>query len=160
MEARAFAFFNELRERHFPANRNLVPAHLSLFHQLPGEQAGQVKQILRDVCVGSARPVIAVTGIRHLGHGVAFTAQSSDLSNLHKQLALSFAEWLTPQDRQRFQPHITVQNKVPAATAKALLAVLEAQFSPWTFEGTGLSLWRYLDGPWELLETFAFADNR
>lgn len=33
----AFAWFDDLRQSHFPRHRNKVPAHLTLFHALPGK---------------------------------------------------------------------------------------------------------------------------
>ena len=38
LDPAAFAFFDESRRRWFPADRNLVPAHLTLFHRLPGSE--------------------------------------------------------------------------------------------------------------------------
>ncbi|WP_208644854.1 2'-5' RNA ligase family protein [Mucilaginibacter kameinonensis] len=31
------AFFDEMRKRHFPQERNFLKAHLTLFHQLPSD---------------------------------------------------------------------------------------------------------------------------
>jgi hypothetical protein len=51
---------------------------------------------------------------------------------------------------------VTVQNKVKPAEAKALHAELAATWGPVTGTGDGLLLWRYLGGPWELLERVPF----
>jgi hypothetical protein len=61
-----------------------------------------------------------------------------------------------PQDRQGFQPHVTVQNKVTPAEAQDLLRALQATFAPFAVQGEGLHLWRYLGGPWRLARTFRF----
>jgi hypothetical protein len=53
-------------------------------------------------------------------------------------------------------PHITIQNKVPATDAKDLLETLKTSSHPLSATATGLQLWEYLDGPWRLLEEFAF----
>jgi hypothetical protein len=70
-----------------------------------------------------------------LGHGVAYSASSPRLSKLRARLALRFDAWLTPQDRAGFSPHITAQNKVAAASARALLSKLTARAgkfaTPW-----------------------------
>ena len=39
-----FDWFDDLRRAHFPAHRNVVPAHLTLFHALPGEQEARVAE--------------------------------------------------------------------------------------------------------------------
>jgi 2'-5' RNA ligase len=62
-----------------------------------------------------------------------------------------------PQDSQRFQPHVTIQNKVAPDEARALHRRLSAEFQPFTIRGEGLILWRYLGGPWERIRLFRFA---
>ena len=36
LDERSFAFFDAQRRLHFPASRNLIPAHVTLFHHLLG----------------------------------------------------------------------------------------------------------------------------
>ncbi len=43
----AFAWFEDLRQTHFPPGRNQVPAHLTLFHALPGEQEAFIAEALK-----------------------------------------------------------------------------------------------------------------
>ncbi len=151
----AQSLFQALRNRHFPPERNLVPAHVSLFHTLPGAERGGIVRLLRSL--DTARPQILVEPPRSLGHGVAFRLASAELQALRGRLAAAWSEWLTPQDRQRFQPHITVQNKVTPGQAAATLARLQNGFAPWPTEGVALLLWRYLDGPWQAIERFELA---
>ena len=47
MDGESFARFNELRQAHYPPERNLVPAHVTLFHRLPGERGREIKALLR-----------------------------------------------------------------------------------------------------------------
>ncbi|WP_460503719.1 2'-5' RNA ligase family protein, partial [Hymenobacter agri] len=98
-----------------------------------------------------------VAGLRSLGRGVAFTLENDELRALHRRLQAEFADYLIPQDRQKLQPHITVQNKVDPAAARQLLAELQAGFAPFEALGTGLHLWAYRGGPWESLAEFPFA---
>ncbi|WP_428391947.1 2'-5' RNA ligase family protein [Lichenicoccus sp.] len=152
----AQSLFQALRQRHFPAARNQVPAHVSLFHALPGaerEAITRVIQALRE----QERPRIRVEAPRSLGHGVAFPLVSPDLLALRGRLAASWLEWLTPQDRARYAPHVTVQNKVTPERARATLEQLASGFVPWCTEGTALLLWRYLGGPWERLDCIRLA---
>ncbi len=149
------ARFEVLRQRHYPAALNRIPAHLSLFHQLPED--AETEATLREVAEPTVAFAVQVTGVRSLGRGVAYTVAAPELQRLHAELARRFESDLIPQDRQRFQPHIVVQNKAAPAEAKALLAELQAGFAPQTARATGLLWWEYLGGPWRLLETFAFA---
>ncbi len=148
LEERAQQRFDRLRAAHFPPERNFLAAHVTLFHALPGEQLPGVDA---DLARAADRPPFAVrvTGVRSLGRGVAYTLASPELAQLRAGLAAAWAPWLTPQDRQRHAPHVTVQNKVDPAAARALHAELAAAFVPEAVPARGLGLWRYLGGPWE-----------
>lgn len=147
--------FDRLRAQHFPPERNHLAAHVTLFHALPGEQLDAVRA---DLAEAARRPAfdVAVTGVRFLGRGVAYDLEPAGIRSVRDALAASWAPWLTPQDRQRISPHVTVQNKVAPATARALHERLRAEFVPWTARARGLGLWRYLGGPWEPLGEHAF----
>ncbi len=149
------SLFQTLRSRHFPAGRNIVPAHVSLFHALPGEARLEILRLLGTL--QAERPAILVEPPRSLGRGVAFPLASPGLLALRARLAGSWSPWLTPQDRQRYAPHVTVQNKVTPEQARETLQRLRQGFVPWRTEGTALLLWRYLGGPWEALARFALS---
>jgi 2'-5' RNA ligase len=111
---------------------------------------------LAYVCAGTrAMPVIAES-VRFLGRGVAIVLASPPFERLRADLARHWSASLTPQDRQPFRPHVTVQNKVSAAEAQALYTRLQAEFVPFAAKGIGLCLWRYKGGPWEPLGKFRF----
>ena len=156
LDGEAFAFFDRLRREHFPPERNVVPAHITLFHALPGEERAAIGSLLDLACRRKPFPV-EVTGLRFTGRGVAFALESSALQSLRRELASEWSPWLTPQDNQRFQPHVTIQNKVASEEARALHRRLSAEFRPFAFHGEGLILWRYLGGPWERVRLFRFA---
>ena len=153
----AQAFFDDLRARHFPPERNHLAAHLTLFHHLPGADIARIEEDLRAVGGREAALSLAVTGLRPLGRGVAFVLESEPLTALRADLAARWRGWLTPQDRQPFRPHVTVQNKVDPAEARALLAALRAGFAPFAAESRALALWHYRGGPWEAAGRFPFA---
>ena len=155
MEEKAQAFFEEMRRRYFPAERNQIGAHLTLFHTLP--EAHELAETLRRVA-GRSRFSMRVTGLRSLGRGVAYKLASGELLGLHAELSGAFVDHLTAQDRQRFMPHVVVQNKATPEAARALLAELERGFVPFEVEATGLELWNYLGGPWRLAEAFPFSE--
>lgn len=139
--------FDRLRAQHFPAGRNHLAAHVTLFHALPGEHLDAVRA---DLAAAADRPAfdVAVTGVRFLGRGVAYSLASPEAAAVREGLAAAWQPWLTAQDRQRHAPHVTVQNKVQPAVARALHERLLAEFVPWTARARGLGLWRYLGGPW------------
>ena len=99
---------------------------------------------------------VDVTGVRSLGRGTALVLDSEQLLALRADLAHRWSPWLTRQDAQRYSPHVTVQNKVEPAQARGLVEELAAAFEPWQLTATGVHVWRYLGGPWELIETVHF----
>ena len=151
----AQARFDRLREEHFPPERNHLRAHVTLFHALPGEHVDAVRA---DLVAAADREAfdVAVTGLRFLGRGVAYTLESAELGTVRTGLAAAWGPWLTPQDRQRHAPHVTVQNKVQPAAARALHDRLLAGFMPYRVRARGLGLWRYLGGPWEPVAELPF----
>ena len=147
--------FDRLRERHFPADRNHLAAHVTLFHAVPGEHEDAVRA---DLAAAADRPAfdVEVGGLRFLGRGVAYDLHSDDVTDLRAALARRWAPWLTAQDAQWRHPHVTVQNKVTPAAARALHADLAADFTPYPVPATGLGLWRYEGGPWSPVASYAF----
>lgn len=153
------ARFDALRERHFPPGINYISAHLTLFHHLPGTEGEGVAESVRVAAAGQAAFEAGVTGLRSLGRGVAYTVASAPLVALRGGLARHWHEYLTAQDRQGWRPHVTIQNKAAPGEAKALLAAMEAVFAPFQVRATGLALWRYMGGPWELVRRYGFRDG-
>jgi 2'-5' RNA ligase len=148
--------FNALRRAHFPPERNHIPAHLTLFHHLPGEEEASIAATLEVTCSEWDPMTLRVASLRALGCGVAYRLQSTSLDALRAELAREWEPWLTPQDRQKHAPHITVQNKVSPEVARATHERLQAEFVPFEARGEGLLLWRYLGGPWESLGEYRF----
>ncbi|WP_201839531.1 2'-5' RNA ligase family protein [Microvirga zambiensis] len=156
LDERSFAFFDAQRRRYFPPERNFIPAHLTLFHALPGEYLAAIMREI-EACTSDRRPfTLDVTGLRSLGRGVAYALESTELAQLRRQLALAWNDRLKSQDRQNHQPHVTVQNKVDPTQARALLEELCESFEPFQVEATGLELWWYRGGPWETVRSFSF----
>lgn len=149
--------FDRLRQAHFPRERNFLRAHLTMFHRLPGEYIDRVVQILTAMTAGRGTFLTDVSGIRHLGAGVAFAITSPELEHLRSELATAFGQWLGQQDQQKWQPHITIQNRVSKTEADSLYRHLQEGFVPHRIRITGLDLWRYLDGPWKAETTVPLA---
>ena len=151
------ARFERLRRLHFPPERNLIPAHVTLFHHLPGAEVEAVQATLAERCAAQTAFDVTVTGLRFLGRGVAYELQSPDLVALRRGLAGQWQDWLTLQDRQGYRPHITIQNKATGEAARALRDAMQAGFAPFTVRAEALLLWRYLGGPWQAVGQHPFA---
>jgi 2'-5' RNA ligase len=151
----AETFFDALRQQHFPPERNFLKAHLTLFHHLPPQQP-QVSRDIEIFCMHQKPFTLQVSGVVSIGRGVAYKLESVVLQDLHLHLQRQWQSWLIPQDKQKLWPHVTVQNKAAPSAAHELLRQLQAAFTPFEAQGTGLRLWKYLGGPWELMQTFLF----
>ncbi|RZS91713.1 2'-5' RNA ligase superfamily protein [Motilibacter rhizosphaerae] len=135
-----------LRRRWFPADRLVVGAHLTLFHALPGELLAEVLDDLRETAP-EVLP-LEVTGPVSLGRGVAVGLRSQELAAWHRELQRRWTPWLTRQDAALLRAHVTVQNKVDPAVARATLDELRGMVLPETAEGSAVAVWHYLGGPW------------
>ena len=155
MGAEEFAWLDSLRRRHFPPERNQLPAHLTMFHALPPSAEGEVRARLA-ACAADPSPRATIAGLMNLGGGVAFRIVSDDLDRIRDQIARDLHGLLSAQDAAGWRPHVTIQNKVPPRTARALLNKLEVDFTPRPLPIRGLALHRYLDGPWQALASYPF----
>ena len=152
---RDLAWLDQLRRTYYPAERNRLPAHLTMFHALPPSSEGEVRRALARH--GLERPPQAsIEGLMDLGGGVAFRIVSTDLDRIRRELASDFHGLLSAQDAGGWRPHVTIQNKVDPRVARALVARLEADFRPRPLAVGGLGLHRYLDGPLEELAVYRF----
>ena len=150
------AWAEALRQAHYPAERNRVPAHVTLFRALPPSCEDE----LRDALAAAAReraPVPArLGGVILLGPGTAVGIASPAMLALRSDLADRFGALLTPQDRPQSRLHITLQNKVSEKEARALQAELARTLQPRDFRFAGLALHRYRGGPWEFVKRWSF----
>jgi hypothetical protein len=153
--AQDFAWLDAMRRRHFPAERNQLPAHLTMFHALPPSAEAEARHRLAQLAAGPP-PRAIIAGLMNLGGGVAYRIVSDELDAVRDELAQAFRGLLGAQDAQGWRPHVTIQNKVPPKAARALLAELERGFEPRPLGIAGLGLHRYRGGPWERLGEYRF----
>lgn len=156
LDPESTVFFEAERRRYFPPERNLIPAHVTLFHHLPGEQAARIAADLADAARRQAPFPVEVGGLRLLGKGVAYRLDAPAFAALRGRLERLWHAHLTPQDRQKIAPHVTIQNKVEPALAKKLFERLSASFQPFSARAEGLLLWEYQGGPWSPRGAFRF----
>ena len=150
-----FAWLEGLRRAHYPFDRNQVRAHLTMFHALPPSAEQETRRRLAVVAT-LPPPRATIAGLMDLGGGVAFRVVSGELDAIRDELADRLHGMLGAQDVTGWRPHVTIQNKVPLKQARALLAELEQGFRPRPLGIAGLSLHRYLGGPWETLAIYKF----
>lgn len=149
--------FDALRREHYPPERNVLPAHLTLFHHLPPSVEDELKHRLTVATRGLRAPAAKAAGLMSLGRGVAVRIESPGLVTIRRELCEAFAGLLMPQDAGGWRPHVTIQNKVAPSMAKLLMGALGKEFRAREVEIAGLAAWWYRGGPWELLSRHLFA---
>ena len=154
------AHFQTLRRTHFPSERDRVPAHVMLFHRFDAEHDSTLRRDLTNEAATHSPFDLRVEPPRSIGTGVVYDLVAEELAELHGRLAAAWRPWLVPQDRERFRPHVVVQNKVDGATARATLARLRLAFVPFPVRAIGFRLWTYRSGTWHDPQAFGFAAVR
>jgi hypothetical protein len=149
------AWFDRQRRAYFPPERNLLTAHLTMFHALPPSVEGEASRLLAQLARAPA-PRATATGLLNLGRGVAYRIASEDLDLIREHVADRFHGSLSAQDAGGWRAHVTVQNKVAPKIARQTLTELERGFSPRPVAIAALELHRYLGGPWELVGRWPF----
>lgn len=144
-----------LRRQHYPAERNRVPAHLTLFRSLPPTAEAEVRRVLASACAAPA-PRTTIVGPMDLGGGVAIRVRSDDLDDIRAEMVEHFHGLLTPQDSSGWIPHVTVQNKAERGAVRELLRQLDREIEPRPLSIRGLLVFRYDDGLWEPLAGYRF----
>ena len=152
-----FALLEGLRRRHYPPERNRVPAHLTLFRHLAPSLDAELRQRLSGATRGQRAPQARLAGVIDLDEGVALRVESSGLEAIRADLADAFAPLLLPQDRAGWRPHVTIANKLAPRVARALLEQMRAGFTAKPLEIAGLASWWYRDGVWQAHSRHMFA---
>lgn len=151
-----FAWLDGLRRMHYPAERNRVPAHLTLFRSLPPTAEDEARRVIARACASAPPPRAMIWGLMDLGGGVALRVRSDELDDIRADMADAFHGLLTSQDSGGWLPHVTIQNKAERGVVRKLLQSLESQFEQRPLNIRGLLLFRYKDGLWEPLARYPF----
>jgi 2'-5' RNA ligase len=143
-----------LRRRYFPPERNFIPAHVTLFHDLPGAELDRIADQLKGTGGIDSVPC-RLPALKFTGRGMHAVLECEPLRAIRAHVANRWRDWLSRQDQQPYRPHVTVQNKAEAAEARRDFEELNSRWQPLTGTIVGLDLWHYAGGPWEPAGKFA-----
>lgn len=145
-----------LRAAHYPPERNVLDAHVTLFHALPPGSEAELRDRLAALAARYAPVRARLEGVMPLEAGTALRLSSAGMLALREDLAGQLHGLLMPQDWHAPQLHVTIQNKVLPQAARELQRRLSAEIEPRGFSFPGLALHRYRDGPWDLVKRWSF----
>lgn len=152
-----------LRERYFPAHLNRTPAHLTMFHALPGSHMSSIVAAIEEECQGLAPFRLATGPLFRMRRGVGINVGqgSRPARLLHQELQRRWAGVLSEQDRQAWRPHWTIQNKVnDSAVVEGTMREVEQGFQGAEGVAEGCVLWRYeRGGEWKFERMFEFGGS-
>lgn len=151
-----FAWADALRRAHYPAERNRLEAHVTLFHSFAPSLRDELRGFLPRIAGEYAPPPARILGTMDLGTGTAIAIRSEGLLAIRAHIAEHFHGSLTAQDRYEPRLHITIQNKVSREVAGSLQRELAGELEERDFAFTGLGLHLYRETHWEALGRWAF----
>ena len=111
LAAEDLAWLDSLRRRHYPPERNRVPAHLTLFHALAPSAEDEARRRLAGQSARPA-PAVRIAGLMDLGGGVAFRVVSDELDTIRDELADDLHGLLGAQDSGGWRPHVTIRTRL------------------------------------------------
>src|SRR5690606_33882895 len=135
---------------------NQVVAHVTLFQALPPSAEGEVRAVIARLAAGISPPLARMSGVMNFGTGTALRVHSPALQDVWEDLAEGFYGLLSAGDQTCPQFHITIQNKVAKADAKALQRAHSDSVEPFSFSFKGLQLHEYAGGAWRSLQQWQF----
>ncbi len=150
------AWADGLRRAHYPAERNKLAAHVTLFHSFAPSLREELRGVLSRMAGEFAAPPARIEGLMDLGSGTALAIESPAMLGIREHIAEHFHGALTAQDAHVPRLHITIQNKVTPQTAGALQRQLAATLIPRDFAFRGLGLHLYRETHWEGLGLWPF----
>lgn len=154
-----FAWADALRRAHYPADRNRLGAHVTLFHGLPPSAEREVRSILAEL--SRRRPPEAVIqGLMDLGRGTALVVDSAGMVDLHEEMAERLHGFIQQKDARPLRLHITIQNKVAPSDARALQAAIAPSLQPRAFRFHGLGVYGWTGTIWRRDRVFPFRGIR
>jgi 2'-5' RNA ligase len=148
------------RGAHFPKDRNFLKAHLTIYHQLPGQMLKGIQESLTTFVKSHAVIPLRFDRLMMRQGFVGVGVTSEEMLIYKSELNALFHADLRAQDRQPYRPHVTVTNKGSPREAENVFRQLEAEFEPWDGQILALELYHYRGGPWELADIFEFSGDQ
>lgn len=150
-EPRDQAALDALRAAHWPPPGPRLPAHVTLFRQLPPSQEADMLARLRMEARGLRAPAAQPLGWSERDAGIALRLACPPLEALHARLAEAWAALLGAADRGTPWLHVTIAHGLSPRDVRGLARRLAGEPLPPRFALVALELWRWRPaGPLDL----------
>lgn len=147
------ARLDAVRRTHYPQAK--TPAHLTLFHAIPGMIAAELADILRE-CTRAKPPRATIARVIDWQEATALAVHSEDLVLLRETIASRLTGLLTAADALPPALHITIQNKALRPAAIALQRTLAQTWHPTETTIPALTAHRVIAGQWHPIGRWPF----
>lgn len=135
----AQSFFDGIRTRFFPKHKLKDAAHITLIYQMYDHPQRIIRQL---ESIQQAKFNVAIGGIQTFPNGNAIRLDAPELLALQLTLKKMFFKKIIKKDLVKYKPHITVQLGVTQFKAQTTASILQEELPAYSFEATGLSLWK------------------
>lgn len=156
LDGESQARLDSWRQTYFPKARHALKAHLTIYHQLPGQSLREIGETLESFVSTQAPLPLSFDSLIMRAGFIAVAIESAELLEARSRLSLILETTLRAQDRQSYRPHVTITNLGSPQAARKCLEELTRQFQPWQGQALGLELFHYRRGPWELARYVPF----
>ncbi|KAK9896187.1 hypothetical protein P389DRAFT_180032 [Cystobasidium minutum MCA 4210] len=158
--------FSGLRSKYFPAHRNYIQGHITLFQTLPSESLDLILQTLQQECSATPPFEIFCEPYKLTPNAVVYIPLKADkLISIRGNLRGSFKKNfdMTHQDvNPHYKPHATIVNKVTKEEAARVFKEVKRLPRDEKLKhgrALGLDVWFYRGGPWEHIRRISFGNS-
>lgn len=137
------AYFENLRNTHYPKHKNNIPAHITLFYKYP--DGPEYLDILKEIVKNSAPFDLQVADIKMTKNGNQLKIYAPKVYELRKKILKAIGRAAFYRDRKPYYPHMTFQEDVTAFKAANTNEALKAQFQPLNSTAIGIDVFEYID---------------
>lgn len=97
LDPKSQAIFSALRRSHFPKDRSVLDAHLTLFHHLDGAHQDEIRRTLHEIAATQQRLFFDANRVYSLGKGTAVDIECPPLRAIKARLVKGYTGQLTEQ---------------------------------------------------------------
>jgi hypothetical protein len=144
---------NHLRAEYFPAHRNFLDAHLTLFSHYP---VFDLSNPYFSHLLPEKKMSVSFEQVFYTGMGFAVEVKSPELEVLRSQMLSLLRPAAPGVESSTNKLHVTIQSEVDPRRAINSFEAFSKTWAPVLGEIEGIEVWRPLSGPWGFVGGYRF----